>query len=437
MIDDEAFAASLIPDKTPLFVINSQASQHSDVYLRVQTSGTMRFPIKIWSFNSYIKYKNRYNLFAGVYYGILTVLFFITFVIFFYHRLHSYVCFAMFVLSAGIFFSLQDGTFFEITCPEIIRWKYNIYIFAGTMSIVILTKFVYELFVPKTVTLYLRLMYYIVFCMGILATIAPFFFETSVGLLLLSILSMASFVPNFVAGVIGIRAGKKSAIYFLAGLLFLMTSITVFTLRGFGVLPVNVVTLYAKDAGVLVMILITSIGIVDVFSNYRIQSITDSLTGLVNRRYFFDLAQKEIDRSIRYGSKMSLILIDVDYFKKINDKYGHSAGDRVLYELALNLKSGLRSIDNIARLGGEEFVCVLPDTNLSRGLIVAERLRKKVEAMEVVYDKYLIKCTISAGVAVSDPDQCSIGSLLETSDMALYRAKRAGRNMVFGKETAD
>ena len=211
----------------------------------------------------------------------------------------------------------------------------------------------------------------------------------------------------------------------------------VFALRGFGILPVNVVTLYAKDAGVLLMIIITSIGIIDVFSNYRIQSITDSLTGLVNRRYFFDLAQKEIDRSIRHNSVMSLVVIDVDHFKNINDKYGHSAGDRVLYELAVNLKSGLRSIDDIARLGGEEFVCILPDTDLSRGLMVAERLRKSVEAMEIVYDKHTIKFTISAGVAVSCSDQCSIGSLLEIADLALYRAKRAGRNKVFTQKTGD
>jgi len=159
------------------------------------------------------------------------------------------------------------------------------------------------------------------------------------------------------------------------------------------------------------------------YERTREMAITDYLTGLYNRRYFLELAQKEVGRAERYGRSISLAMIDIDDFKKYNDQYGHLAGDQALKELAEKMKENCRQVDILARFGGEEFVVLMPETNLKGALALTNRLRERVE-------KYL-PFTISIGV--TSPEKSSIPSLeelLRQADLALYQAKRSGKNKV-------
>ncbi len=157
---------------------------------------------------------------------------------------------------------------------------------------------------------------------------------------------------------------------------------------------------------------------------------TDALTGLANRRAFDETAQMEIQRAQRYGTPLTLILTDLDHFKAINDCYGHDAGDRVLQEFARILTSSMRTVDLVGRWGGEEFAILMPGTDLEEARQAAERMRKEVEQAEIQFATCSCRFTASFGVAAFLSDMPTLDSLLGRADLALYRAKRHGRNRV-------
>lgn len=162
----------------------------------------------------------------------------------------------------------------------------------------------------------------------------------------------------------------------------------------------------------------------------RTLATTDPLTGAQNRRYFMERAEEEFDRSRRYGHPMSIVAIDIDHFKKINDTYGHPAGDVVLKDIVRISKRLLRTSDIFGRIGGEEFSIMLPQTDISGGWEFTERLRKRVSESVVSTDSGHITYTISAGITMIQMEDNSLESLLKRADSALYSAKGNGRNRV-------
>jgi diguanylate cyclase (GGDEF)-like protein/PAS domain S-box-containing protein len=164
------------------------------------------------------------------------------------------------------------------------------------------------------------------------------------------------------------------------------------------------------------------------------QAITDSLTGLYNRRYFYDQANREFARSKRQQQPLSLLVIDIDLFKVINDKYGHPVGDAVLSSIAANLLPLIREDDILARVGGEEFAILLPNTLIDSAINLAERIRYFQEASKVTGNSgHVINNTISIGVAISHSDDSDFQQVFLRADNALYQAKKQGRNRVIAE----
>lgn len=164
---------------------------------------------------------------------------------------------------------------------------------------------------------------------------------------------------------------------------------------------------------------------------------TDSLTGLANRRHFHEFLEEHFRLSIRYGTPMSLVLMDLDRFKSLNDSYGHPAGDEVLRQVASLLKQLMRDADMVARYGGEEFAIVLPSTPIDGAVQSAERVRAALEAKVIVIEGEEIRLTASFGVGAYRVDPLMTPDwLIKETDLALYEAKAAGRNVVraFGQE---
>ncbi|TBH21163.1 GGDEF domain-containing protein [Thermus thermamylovorans] len=153
---------------------------------------------------------------------------------------------------------------------------------------------------------------------------------------------------------------------------------------------------------------------------------TDFLTGLRNRRYLEQALERELFRVRRYGRPLSLVVLDLDGFKGVNDAYGHEAGDRVLKAVAATLEAHVRQSDRVVRLGGEEFAVLLPETSLAQALGLAQRLRQAVATLRVPPVERL---SASFGVAQARPEDSSL-SLLKRADEAMYRAKRRGKNRV-------
>lgn len=160
-------------------------------------------------------------------------------------------------------------------------------------------------------------------------------------------------------------------------------------------------------------------------------AVTDPLTGLYNRRYLETHLTSLIDHFVNRGKSLAVLALDVDFFKPINDTYGHDAGDKVLQELASRIRENTRSIDLCCRTGGEEFVLVLPSTNMAAAHLIAERLRKSIAFKSFTAGPATgIPVTISIGVATLDNATDTIDTLLKRADSALYAAKREGRNRV-------
>lgn len=158
-------------------------------------------------------------------------------------------------------------------------------------------------------------------------------------------------------------------------------------------------------------------------------AVTDSLTEVFNRRGFFDLCEREFERARRYKRPVSIIMFDLDHFKKLNDTYGHAVGDFVLRETAQRCFHSLRKVDVIGRYGGEEFVILLPETLLENACLVAERLRTLANE-PLTTDGKTLTVSISLGVAQHTGDAADLDTLLRNADVALYQAKEAGRNCV-------
>jgi diguanylate cyclase (GGDEF)-like protein len=160
----------------------------------------------------------------------------------------------------------------------------------------------------------------------------------------------------------------------------------------------------------------------------------DALTGLLNRRAIESLMDKEVQRLHRFGDPFALLLIDVDHFKRVNDRMGHAAGDMVLSTVSAVLQAQAREVDHVSRFGGEEFCVLLPRTDSEGALQAAERFREAVLATVVPWADETLCVTVSVGVAAtSDPTE-ALHSILRRADEALYRAKAEGRNRVITAE---
>jgi len=162
----------------------------------------------------------------------------------------------------------------------------------------------------------------------------------------------------------------------------------------------------------------------------RTMALRDGLTGLFNHRYFQEIFDQEFDRAVRYKRPFSLMMLDLDHFKKVNDSHGHRVGDIVLQEVSALILSTVRTNDVVARYGGEEFAVIAPETDLKGAAVLAERIRKTVEQMEISADSATVKATISIGVVTYLPEKktATKSEILDAADKSLYESKRNGRN---------
>jgi len=172
-----------------------------------------------------------------------------------------------------------------------------------------------------------------------------------------------------------------------------------------------------------------SVGNIKLFEKTQRQATTDGLTGLANHKAFYEILEKELWRYRRYGDQISLIMVDVDNLKKINDAYGHRVGDKVIKQISRKIKECIRQIDTAARYGGDEFAVILPNTSLADAIVVAERMVEAVSHSPITCGKEQVPLSISVGLGQYDADT-SPEDITSRSDQALYTAKQAGKNTV-------
>ncbi len=192
----------------------------------------------------------------------------------------------------------------------------------------------------------------------------------------------------------------------------------------------NIIQLLAHDFSMVFKLML-------LYEETKELAIKDGLTKLYNKRYFLESLEKEFVRAKRFNEELSLILLDIDHFKKVNDTLGHIQGDSVLKEIGTIIKQAVRKVDFAARYGGEEFVVIAPNTSLQEIMEIAERIRKNTEQYPFKSEKEPLNITISLGVATLTEKIKDKMELLKEADDALYQAKRAGRNQIcIGQQTA-
>ncbi len=191
------------------------------------------------------------------------------------------------------------------------------------------------------------------------------------------------------------------------------------TRQTFAESDLRVLTAFAATASV-------AIRNAQLYAEVQRQAITDHLTSLYNRRGFFELGQRELERARRFKHALSVILFDVDRFKAINDTFGHAIGDQVIYAIAERCRKNLRHIDILARYGGEEFSVLLPETDLPTGYRVAERLRASIAEKPVETERGDVAVTVSVGLTTATEDIRDLATLLNRADAAMYSAKQMG-----------
>ena len=246
-------------------------------------------------------------------------------------------------------------------------------------------------------------------------------------------------------GFLALKNGHEMVKFFIPAAFMGVGGAAVSAATTWGAIPYNTMLFHSIEVGMLIEMYILALALafnLKKMDNARIvaevNAQVDYLTQLYNRRAFTDVTMPQWHLCIRQQITSSLILLDIDWFKKINDDHGHAAGDAILKAIAFTLKQKIRKSDVLARWGGEEFIIFLPHTHKIAAIKLADVIRKKIENMIVIHERHSLKVTASFGVAESNAQTEKLEDLIKLADIALYKAKNSGRNRVCGiQETTE
>ena len=377
-----------------LFPLALAPNSESTLYLRYESEGAMDIALSASSPIELIQNISKEQFAYGVYYGGFLVLVVYNFFIFVVVRDKAFLYYLLYILCFGLYMSANDGFFYQMIMPESPKLDLAALSMIAVLGVVTFSSLLlpYALVVVTQATLTLIVMPLI-----------------------------------FIMGIARLCSGYPPARYFMLAWSTFIFGIMVYMVKVFGYFPRTFFTENIFQIGSLIEMVLLSLALSSRVNELKKQSHTDALTDIPNRRMFDDVMRQEFLRTQRNGQPFSLLMIDIDHFKQFNDLYGHSQGDRVLKNVAAQLRSLIRKPMMPFRFGGEEFAVILPRTNERDARIIAERLRQHISSKLI--GRHQI--TVSIGLACQEDRKFqSLSDLLNAADEALYAAKDNGRNCV-------
>jgi len=436
------FPREHVPSRTSVVALPSTWNTRAWFFMRVKSDTSLNFPIHIKSPRGMITHMTRDHYAFGILFGILLGMILYNFSIFIFLRDRAYLSYVFYIISMFWYLTLIYGQFEMIVKPsQVVMDRLffvaagSAWLFGGTFSRLFLN--------TKTHAPVMDRMILGVMGAGLVVSAAAFSGHTYLAHGLNIIMGMVGPVVAITAAVRVRQKNFPPATYFLVAWLILMSGAILYSMGGI-LIPRTPVTVYTFAAGAGIEAVLLSLALADrirmletekeVLRQREIQlqrvAATDHLTGLFNRRPLLETLAKEIDLANSMATPLSLLILDVDNFKKYNDAYGHPEGDKVLKTMAGVLCDHLREKDFPCRYGGEEFAVILPQAERSQAVAIAERIR--LAFSEKIFHPLSgekVRVTVSIGAAELKPGITGEG-LIRTADQALYAAKRKGRNQV-------
>lgn len=420
------FSTRAIPHRDFLFPLSLAADEEQTVYMRIDTNGPVNIGLTLFGQETLQPKIQTEYMVLGAYFGGFLLLALCILLLYLMDLQQAFLYYLAYIVSYAGYMLAFNGLAFQYFwpgAPELGQIARPVLL---TLSIIFLLQFSRSLLGIKDAS---QLLFKSVSALQAVLVIVLLFIPLfGYGTLVMPIAALLLFalVMVLAMGVVAHRAGKVAARYYLLAWSVFLGGLLIYLLKVFGLLPHNFVTHYGFQIGSFFEFIFLSGALVVRVRELRVQSHADGLTGLANRRSFDEELAEEFALSARPESELSLLVIDVDHFKKFNDTFGHAAGDTVLKELGQLFKRQTRRPGQAYRYGGEEFAVLLPRTRLDEALIVAERLRKHA-SMELSFDNV----TVSVGVvSLKGGGFSSAKEFFKAGDGALYQAKTDGRNRV-------
>lgn len=420
------FGSRPIKHRDFLFPLTLAVGETQTVYMRVRTQGPVNIGLTLFGEQTLLPQVETEYLVFGAYFGGFLLLALCVLLLYLMDRQIAFLWYLTYVLSYSSYMMAFNGLAFQYLWPNSPEFGQVSRPVLLTLSIFFLLQFSRSLLGIKRVSPFLHRSVTVlqVLLVGILLAV-PF---TAYGNLVqpISVLNLLALLHIISMGVVAHRKGEQAAKYYLLAWSIFLLGLMLYYLKVFGLVPHNFVTHYGFQIGSFIEFVFLSAALGVRVKQLRYQSHIDELTGLANRRYFDEELDEEFAISSRPQAELSLMIVDVDHFKRFNDEYGHAAGDKVLREIGKAFKAQIRRPGSAYRYGGEEFAVILPRTTADEAITLAERLRQHVME-EVPFDGV----TISIGVVSRrDGRFLTASDLFVAGDEALYKAKAAGRNCV-------
>lgn len=372
----------------------------------------------------------------GLLYGVIIALLIYNTMIYLSIRRIQYLLYVLYLASFFVMNLFYTGHLFALLQPESTvntRWlqPFLVFVYASTGSAFTLSFLETRVMFPRLFRAIITVILaaFFLFLAGILANSAGIIHHVVLNYTLLFSVTMLGL------GIATLLKGLRSARYFILASLATLTGTIVTVLAVQGLIPFSELSFRAIEIGIAIDMLLLSLALADQLRISQQEKIEaehmaryDHLTKLYNRRAFIEYAYPLWRTALRYQRPLSLIMMDIDHFKGINDAYGHTMGDRVLETLSDAIRHIARSNDIAARWGGEEFVILLPETDMVQAEKMAERLREFIQSSEIDLEEHKLNITASFGVSTLTTGIQSIDTLITKADSALYQAKQEGRN---------